>query len=213
MTSHQGRKAWQLIGKSRSGPQKHEISPDHCAAKKHQLSHKEILEQQNEAQHQTRQLGSWKARPRIKTRQQGPPPKHANPERTSQTHNILNSWTHNRRIWDKGQKAIIKEECSHNGHTSMTYQHEANLLRVSLSWVTNHIYIRWFKGPSWDDTPSPAFFNTTPTLPLYHLLQHNQHHQPQTPRPTKPSKSHNSYWLHGTSRRSSTLYVLTYCKT
>ena len=71
------------------------------------------------AQHQTRQLTTSQKDTSTRT-----PQKHANPVRTSQMHNTPTTWTNNRRIWDKGQKAIIKEESSHNGHTSMAYQHE-----------------------------------------------------------------------------------------
>jgi hypothetical protein len=146
MPSHQGRKAWYLIRNSRSGPKSMKYHHINCVAKKHELSLiRKSCNSQKKAQHQTRQLGSWKARPRIRTPQQGPPKNMKTPWGHLRR-NTPTSWTHNRRIWDKGQKAIIKEECSHNGHTSMAYHHEANLLRVSLSWVTNHINIPLFQG-------------------------------------------------------------------
>ena len=137
------------------------------------------------AQHQTRQLGSWKARPRTRKCQQGPP-KNMQIPWGHLRRNTPTSWTCNR-IWDKGQKAIIQET------SQRPFKHDIssrNILRVSRSWVANHKYIR------------TVYYSTQSSPPTLNPL-----------RPTEPSKSHNSNWLYGTSRHSSTLYVLTYCNT
>ncbi len=51
------------------------------------------------------------------------------------------------------------------------------------------------------------------TTSLYHLYSTIITTNPKPTRTTEPSKSHNSNWVHGTSRHSSTPHVLTYCKT
>ncbi len=133
----------------------------------------------NKAQYQTQQLGSWNARPRIKTRQTRSP-KNMQILWGHLRRNTTTSWTHNRRIWDKAQKAIIKES-SHNGHTSMTYQHEISSEYHCPESPTTYTYVvpRGRHGTTLPLPPS----STPHHLSLYHLLQHNQHHQPPTPPP------------------------------
>jgi hypothetical protein len=82
---------------------------------------------QKKAQHQTRQLGSWKARPRIRTRQPRTPQKH---------HNITT------------KPKLTTEPSNHNRMSSHHVKSFSNiridlLAKISVTFATSH----WLRSP------------------------------------------------------------------